>query len=88
MRHATSPRTCCLSADDLPSPHSLGLLHLQRVDQEQLGNNDGDSLKVYCLPAIVLEIVQLEHGRVNQLRDLRHDPLEVREEGRVVERPF
>lgn len=63
-------------------------IHLQRVDQEELSDDDSKPLEVYCLPAIVLDIVHLEHGWINQLRDLRHDPLEVGEEGWVVERPF
>lgn len=62
--------------------------HLQSIHQEQLGYNDRESLEVDRLPAIVVEVDYSHHGRVDQSREMGQKPLEVGEEGRVVEGPF
>lgn len=46
-------------------------IHLQRVHQHQLGQDDCRPLKVYRLPAIVLQVVDLDHGGVHQPGHLR-----------------
>ncbi len=63
-------------------------VQLQGVYEQQLGDDDTPSLKVDRLPAVILEVIDLEHGRVDEPGDLGEDPFEVGEEGRVVERPF
>lgn len=61
---------------------------MQRVDQEQLGNDNGPSLKINRLPAVILEVLNAQHGRINQPCDLGENPFEVGEEGRIVQSPF
>lgn len=61
---------------------------MERVRQQQLRHYDRGPLEVHRLPAIVLEVVDAQHGPVDEARDLGQDPLEVGEEGRVVEGPF
>lgn len=63
-------------------------IHLKRINQEDLSYYDGESLEVDRLPAVILEVVDAEHGWVDQLGNLRHDPFEIGKEGRVIERPF
>lgn len=62
--------------------------HLQGVDQQQFRENDAAALKVNRLPAIVIKVVQAQHGWVSQPGDLRQGPLEVRKERGIVERPL
>lgn len=64
------------------------MVHLQSIYEGQLCHNDGESLEVHSLPAIVLQVVHTKHGRVSQLGDLGHDPFEIGEERGVVEGPF
>lgn len=61
---------------------------LERVGQQQLRHYNRGSLEVDRLPAIVFEVVDPEHGAIDEARDLGQHPLEVGEEGRVVQRPF
>lgn len=61
---------------------------MERVRQQQLRHDDRGPLEVDRLPAIVVEVVDAQHGAVDEARDLGEDPLEVGEEGRVVEGPF
>jgi len=61
-----------------------GQVHLQRIDQEELSDDDGEPLEVNRLPTVVAEVVDAKHGRVSQLRDLGHNPFEVGEERRIV----
>ena len=64
------------------------MVHLQSIYEGQLCHNDGESLEVHSLPAIVLQVVHTKHGRVGQVGDLGHDPFEICEERGVVEGPF
>lgn len=61
---------------------------LEGEDQDQLGYNDGSPLKVDGLPAIISEVVYAQHGGVKESRDVGKKPLEIGEEGGVVEGPF
>lgn len=61
---------------------------MQGVNQDQLCDNDGCALKVDGLPAIIIEIIDLDHLRVDKPTDLGEEPFEVGKEGRVVESPF
>jgi len=63
-------------------------LQIQRVDQDELGEDDGGALEVDGAPAVIFEVVHLEHLGVDEARELRQEPLEVGEEGRVVQGPF
>ena len=58
---------------------------LDSIDKHELGKNDGGTLKVHGLPAVVLEIEDAYHGWIDEAGDLREHPLEVGEEGWVVE---
>lgn len=61
---------------------------MQGVNQDQLCENDGCALEVDGLPALIVEVVDLDHLWVDELGGLGEDPFEVGEEGRVVESPF
>lgn len=61
---------------------------MQSIDQNQLCSNDGGSLKVDSLPAAIVETFHIQERRLNVCSGLRHEPFEVGEEWRVVERPF
>lgn len=68
--------------------YTRGDVLLQRKEQDQLGRDNGPPLEVDGLPRIIFQIIELDHGRVDELGDLGHGPLEVGEEGRIVEGPF
>ena len=61
---------------------------MQGVNQDQLCDNDGCALEVDGLPALIIEVVDLDHFWVDEPADLGEEPFEVGKEGRVVESPF
>lgn len=61
---------------------------LQSIYKHQFGGDDGKPLEIYCLPAVVLQIVDPKHSWVNQLGYLRKNPFEICEERRIVKSPF
>lgn len=61
---------------------------LEGVGEQQLRDDDGGALEVDGLPAVVAEVVDAQHGAVDEAGDVGEDPLEVGEEGRVVEGPL
>lgn len=61
---------------------------MQSIYQYKLSDEHSCPLEVDCLPAVIVQVLNLQHLRVNQLCSLRHGPFEVRKERRVIERPF
>ena len=61
---------------------------MKRVNQHQLSDDNRCSLEVDRLPAIIIQIIYLQHGLVHQTRDLGEGPFEVCEERWIVESPF
>jgi hypothetical protein len=61
---------------------------MQCVDQDQLGNDDRSPLEVDCLPAVVVEVLHIQQGRLDVCGSLRHEPLKVGEEWGIVQSPF
>lgn len=61
---------------------------MQCVDQDQFGDDDGSPLEVDGLPAVVVEILHIQQGRLDVCSSLRHEPFKVGEEWRVVQSPF
>ena len=61
---------------------------MKSEDKHKLCQNDGRSLKVDRPPTIIFQIEDLEHFRINKLGCLRHCPLEVGKERRIVKSPF
>ena len=65
-----------------------GSLLVERECQHQVCNNDGRTLKVDRLPAIVAKIADFQHRGVGILAKLRKKPLEVCKKRRIVQSPF
>lgn len=63
-------------------------IQVQRIDKDELCENDSRSLEVDCFPAVIAKILDIEHSRVNMGCNLGHKPLEVSEKGRIVQSPF
>jgi hypothetical protein len=61
---------------------------MQSVDQDELGNDHSGTLKVDGLPTVIAQAFHVKQAAINICCSLRQHPLEVREEGRVVQRPF
>lgn len=61
---------------------------MQGVNQDQLCDDDGCALEVDGLPTIIIEVVDLNHLRIDEPADLGEEPFKVGKEGRVVESPF
>lgn len=61
---------------------------MQSKYKHELGNDHGESLEQHGLLARVAQVLNLEHLRIEVLRDLTEKPLEAGKERRVVERPF
>jgi hypothetical protein len=58
------------------------------IDQNQFGYDHCRPLKVDSLPAVIVQGFYIEQHRVGIRCDLRKEPLKVREERRIVQRPF
>lgn len=61
---------------------------LEGIDEDELGDDDGGALEVDGLPAVVVEVIQAHHERIDESGDVGEHPFEIGEEGRVVESPF
>jgi hypothetical protein len=57
-------------------------------NEEQVGEDNTQSLKDDRLGRCILQIIHSEHFRIEEDRDLREKPFEVSKEGRIVQRPF
>lgn len=66
----------------------LGNSQLQSVDQDQFCDDHSRPLKIDCLPAVMSQVIDLQHGRVGQLCGLGQNPFEVGEKRRVIKGPF
>lgn len=60
----------------------------QCVNENKFGEDDRCALKVNCLPRIIAQVADNQHRRIRIARCLGQQPLEYREEGRVIEGPF
>lgn len=67
--------------------HAAAIL-LQRIDEYKLGGDNSGSLKVHSSPMIIVDIVDLQHCRVDVSRKLGKEPLEVGEKRWIIERPL
>ena len=63
-------------------------IQVKSIDQDQLGQQDGCSLIVDRLPAVMVQIADLQHRSIGIASTLRQRPFKVGEEWRVVESPF
>lgn len=61
---------------------------LKRPDQNKFRDDNGGALKVNCLPALVVEVVDLDHEGIDEAGDVGHHPFEIGEEGGVIQGPF
>ena len=61
---------------------------MQGINQDQLCDNDGCALEVDGLPALIIEVVDLDHLWVDKPANLGEEPFEVGKKWRVVESPF
>jgi hypothetical protein len=61
---------------------------LQREHQEYFRHYHRAALEADCRPGIIAEVVDLQHSGIYPECDLRHEPFEVCEKGRIVEGPF
>lgn len=68
--------------------NTVGDARLQCIDQKQLSDEDSGPLEVDSLPSVMAKVVDIQHGRVHQLRNVGEGPFKVGKERRVVERPF
>jgi len=63
-------------------------LHVKGEYKHKLRDNDCASLEVDRLPAVVAQVLDLEHRRIGIPGELRECPFEVGEKGRIVQCPF
>lgn len=61
---------------------------MQSIYENQLSENDCCSLKIDCLPAVVVQILDVEKSGLKVGSNLRHGPLKVGKKWRIVESPF
>lgn len=61
---------------------------LESIHEDKLGDDHSSPLEVNRLPAVVVEVVDLDHEGVDEAGDVGEDIFEVGKEGRVVEGPL
>jgi hypothetical protein len=61
---------------------------MQRIDQNQLCDNNSCALEIYCLPTLVFQIIDPQHSWIHHSRKLRKKPFEGCEKRRIIESPF
>lgn len=65
-----------------------GILQVQGVSQNELSHDDGGTLEIDGLPAVVAKGLDVEQGRVRECGGLGQQPFKVGKKGRIVQRPF
>jgi hypothetical protein len=61
---------------------------MQSVDQDELSDDHCSTLEVNRLPAVVIQVLHVKQTTVDICCSLGQEPLEIRKEGRIVQRPF
>lgn len=61
---------------------------IESIGEERLSGKDRKPLKGKSWPGLVIQILNVKHCWIDEMSNLRQQPLEVRKEGRVVESPL